>query len=65
MRRMARIVDRQNEGDPAYRPMSPNFEASTAFQAALDLVLRGRDQPNGYTEALLWHHRRAFKAKRG
>jgi malate synthase len=45
--------------------MSPNFEASTAFHAALDLVLRGRDQPNGYTEALLWHHRRAFKAKRG
>jgi malate synthase len=65
MRRMARVVDRQNEGDPAYHPMSPNFEASTAFQAALDLVLRAREQPNGYTEALLWQHRRAFKAKIG
>jgi malate synthase len=60
-REMAVVVDRQNSGDPDYRPMAPQPDQSMAFQAALELVLTGRELPNGYTEPVLYTWRRRFK----
>jgi malate synthase len=59
--KMAAIVDEQNAGDPLYRPMAPNPEASAAFRAARALIFEGAQQPSGYTEPLLHSHRLALK----
>ena len=62
MQRMAVIVDRQNRGDSNYQAMAEDFENSIPFQAALDLVFKGGQQPNGYTEFILYARRRELKA---
>jgi len=62
-KRMAKIVDRQNEGDASYTRMSDDFENSIAFKAACALVFEGCSQPSGYTEPLLHRFRRQKKAE--
>ena len=62
MTRMASQVDKQNADDPSYQPMAPDPDNSIPFQAALSLVLGGRNEPNGYTERILRHHRVGMKA---
>jgi malate synthase len=63
LQRMAKVVDGQNASDPVYKPMAPNFEASYAYRAARDLVLKGLVQPSGYTEPLLHAWRLQVKAQ--
>jgi malate synthase len=61
--RMAALVDEQNANEAGYRPMAKDLEDSESFQAALELVLTGRTEPNGYTERVLTSWRQKAKAR--
>ena len=60
--RMAALVDEQNANEPGYEPMAKDLESSPSFQAALELVFSGREEPNGYTERALTKWRQTAKA---